>query len=131
MRRLRTVFELLVPDGYEIEARRLNGDTWIMEYTEQFSEEKWEKGLESKDHIIDNIKRLLGDTGSLWVDEENMSLTLKIQGPQKLIFNMLVGEFIAGSNLGEMKLKDILGLAAMNVLPHIKKLEREATQATT
>jgi len=38
---------------------------------------------------------------------------------------MLVGEFIAGSNLGEMKLKDILGLAAMNVLPYIKKLAKE------
>ena len=120
-----TLFETLVPDGYSIEARRLKGDTWILEYTESFDEEKWEKGLETTDHIIDNVRSMIGDLGSLWVDEENRSLTLKIQGPQRLIFNMLVGEFIAGSNLGEMKLKDILGLAAMNVLPYIKKLEKE------
>jgi len=118
-----TLFETLVPDGYSIEARRLKGDTWILEYTERFSEEDWTRGLSTKDVIIENARRYIGDHAEIQVNEEDRSIIVKTQGPRKLIFNMLSTEFLLGSTFGEMKLKDLIGLAAFNVLRYgIKKI---------
>jgi len=113
------MFELLVPDALKIEAKVIHGDTWLLDYMESFCEEKWTKGLQTKEYIVTNIKEMLSDYGSLEVDEENRTITMKIQGPQKLIFNMLVGEFIGASTLGEINIKDLMGLAAYRALPYL------------
>ena len=118
-RRQRTVYESLQPDSLRIETKMIHGDTWLLDYTEGFCEEKWKKGLGTKDYIITNIKKALGDHGSLEVDEENRTLTLKLQGPKKLIFNMLVGEFIALSTLGDATIRDLMGLIGYTALPRI------------
>lgn len=113
------MYESLQPDSFKIEAKVIQGDTWLLDYTEGFCEEKWNKGLKSKDYIVTNIKKALGDHGSLEVDEENRTLTLKTQGPKKLIFNMLVGEFITLSTLGDATIRDLMGLIGYTSLPHI------------
>ena len=113
------MYESLQPDSFRIEAKVIHGDTWLLDYTEGFNEEKWKKGYENKEYIVTNIKKALGDHGSLEVDEENRTLTLKLQGPKKLIFNMLVGEFIALSTLGDAKIRDLMGLIGYTALPHI------------
>jgi len=118
-RRLIDVYESLQPDSFKIEAKVIQGDTWLLDYTEGFNEEKWEKGYKSKEYIVTNIKKALGDHGSLEVDEENRTLTLKLQGPKKLIFNMLVCEFIALSTLGDATIRDLMGLIGYTALPHM------------
>jgi len=113
------VFESLLPDSLKIEAKVIQGGTWLLDYTEGFCEEKWKRGLGTKDYIINNMRNALGDRGSLEVDEENRTLTLKLQGPKHQIFNMLVGEFITMSTLGDAKIKDLITLIGYTVVPHI------------
>ena len=113
------MYESLQPDSFRIEAKMIHGDTWLLDYTEGFCEEKWKKGLGTKDYIVTNMKKALGDHGSLEVDEENRTLTLRLQGPKKRIFNMLVGEFITLSTLGDATIRDLMGLIGYTALPHI------------
>lgn len=103
-----------MPIGYDIKAylsHLLEDDTeqWILEYKEFHTEEDYKL---AKPDSVELFEKIGFDV--TWDDEEK-SASWKLQGPKYQIVNMLAGEFLGISSLGEMPLKDLLG-TLMNAL---------------
>lgn len=103
-----------MPIGYEIKAYQSHfledkTEQWILEYKEFHTEEDYKLAKPDSEEIFKKL-----DFNVTWNDEEK-SVSWKLQGPKYQIVNMLAGEFLGISSLGEMPLKDLLG-TLMNAL---------------
>ena len=97
-----------MPIGYEIKAYQSHlledeSAQWILEYKEFHTEEDYKLAKPDSEEIFKKM-----GFNVIWDDEEK-SVSWKLQGPKYMIVNMLAGEFLGISSLGEMPLKDLLG----------------------
>ena len=103
-----------MPIGYDIKAYQSffeedGSAQWILEYKEFHTEEDYKLAKPDSEKMFKKIGFEVS-----WDDEEK-SVFWKLQGPKYQIVNMLAGEFLGISSLGEMPLKDLLG-TLMNAL---------------
>ncbi|GAH17718.1 unnamed protein product, partial [marine sediment metagenome] len=87
------------PIGYDIKTTLLHvhdeTPIWRIDYKEYFDAEEW------TDEVRDNTMALLEkmDWGVVANDKDN-SVSYSIQGPKRMIMNLLAGEFLAMSSFG-------------------------------
>ena len=99
--------EAVMPIGYNIKVRQshfLEDGTpiWILDYTEYHTEEGYKKSYSDSKEIFQKAEF------PMKFNDDDKSASYEMQGPKYQIVNVLAGEFLAISSIGEMALKDLL-----------------------
>lgn len=105
------MIEIRGPIRYEIDASEQEDGKWLIQYTEYFNEKDWNDARSTSAEIFAQMKGFM----EVEMDDEKRSAHITLTGSKNQIMNMLAGEFLAFSSLGEMSLKDLFGVVTLKL----------------
>ena len=105
------MIEIRGPIRYEIDASEQEDGEWVIQYTEYFNEKDWNDARSDSAEIFAQMKGFM----DVKMDDEKRSAHITLRGSKNQIMNMLAGEFLAFSTMGEMSLKDLFGVVTLKL----------------
>jgi len=105
------MIEIRGPIRYEIDASEQEDGKWMIQYTEYFNEKDWN---DARSNSADIFAQMMGFM-EVKMDDEKRSAHITLSGSKNQIMNMLAGEFLAFSTMGEMSLKDLFGVVTLKL----------------
>ena len=105
------MIEIRGPIRYEIDTSEQEDGTWVINYTEYFSEKDWNDARSDSEKVFAKMKGFM----DVKMDDEKRMAYITMRGSKNQVMSMLAGEFLAFSRLGEMSLKDLFGLMTVKL----------------
>lgn len=105
------MIEVRGPIRYEIYASEQEDGEWLLQYTEYFNEKDWNDARSDSAEIFAKMKGFM----DVEMDDEKRSTHTTLRGSKDQIMNMLAGEFLAFSTMGETSLKELFGMMALEL----------------
>lgn len=105
------MIEIRGPIRYEIDTSEQEDGTWVINYTEYFSEKDWNDARSDSAKVFAKMKGFM----DVKMDDEKRRAYITMRGSKNMVMSMLAGEFLAFSRLGEMSLKDLFGLMTVKL----------------
>lgn len=114
------------PIKYEISAGRvtpgsvetLDPPVWQLSYVEYFTEEDWKEAREDTIKALEDFKKafdVLGVEFEADLDDEENKASIFLKGTKNVVMGFLASEFIAFSEVGDITLREILGMASIGM----------------
>jgi hypothetical protein len=98
--------EIRSPIRYEIELADQWDGSWLLNYKEYFKERDWIEARKDSAEIFEKIRNLV----DVKMDDVKHIVSITMRAKKTKIMNILASEFMSFSDLGEMNLKNLLGL---------------------
>ena len=105
------MIEIRGPIRYEIDASEQEDGNWLIQYTEYFNEKDWNDARSDSAEIFAQMMGFM----EVKMDDKKRSAHITLSGSKNQIMNMLAGEFLAFSTMGEMSLKDLFGVVTLKL----------------
>lgn len=117
------MYRLKLPNMIDFDAERVDEseDIWEFEYRECF-------GPEDKEVIYNAINEIPTEELSYDIQVEENCLVMKGKEKRKILFGNLVGEFIMNSNVGDLRLKDMVLSTIEGSFDRIRRQSVEAIE---
>jgi len=101
--------ETRMPIKYDITLEEVGNGIWKLNYAEEHTEKDWNDTKLLNNELFPKVSMFK----DLKLDDSERKLSYSIQGPQDNIFNIIAGEFLMMTSLGQMTFKDLLGTVAV------------------
>ena len=105
------MIEIRGPIRYEIDASEQEDGSWVLHYAECFTEKDWNDARSDSAEAFAKMKSFM----DVEMNDEKRMATITMRGTKGKVMNMLAGEFLSFSRLGEMSLKDLFGVVTMKL----------------
>jgi len=101
--------ETRMPIKYDITLEEVGNGIWKLNYAEYHTEKDWNDTKLMNKELFPKFSMLK----DLKLDDSERKLSYSLQGTQDNIFNIIAGEFLMMTSLGQMTFKDLLGTVAV------------------